>query len=1146
MTTHLAARLVWHDRGWDGHICTSPKSNGWCIRYEWVHEEREDDKEMQKACDPIKDGFLPPCIHDANAFGKSTYTFQHKDPLHRSFLSPTSQTLDPYSFVTAPFRRMRGDSGWIYDPQDQKQLLEEFFGALEEKQSLVFFYGMHGNPIDDESDRVLLGVGRITSIDDLKYFGGKDENGHRFPIWWRKITHSGDLEGIRLPYQEYLALDDSGQAARRILCRVPGSARSEFSYVGEHVRDDTAITVMERLGESLAQIDRDGAVKGPWEKARTWVQTTLAELWRERGAYPGIPAVLEHLGVTKAQELYRVVFKPLERKRKDPAELLLALLEGKKTLPRKDIQKQLTAASVEWRDKRKVVRDLLWLLIRFDLTPDQANRVINTSKRRAAGIVADEMSILENPYLLVEQDLGEDDSPPIGFDAIDHGMMPDKDKLEIIPDAPIGKNDRRRIRALLVQVLRAASRDGDTFLPLEQALTLASEELAENRQIDGDADRFLEEVDWHASAIEILDVDGAPPLVTLRQLREMESFIAETLTDMVGTRYETGKIDWSSHLKEALADADALSDEVEARAREEKVKVLEQAFRSRLSVITGRAGTGKTTIVRALLKGIEQVEGKQSLLLLAPTGKARARLTSRTGRDAQTIHSFLMRNDWLRPGTFSVKWEGGKQAGARTVVIDEASMLPVDLLAVLLKAMDQNQIRRLIFVGDPNQLPPIGPGRPLTDMVTWLGAPERSHTLGNLRERARAKDINSEALQLSDLFTAESPNASDDDILARAALGDLKGDLEVHFWTDTGELEKKLFASLEKFLEKKTSEKEYEAFNRSLRDESNTPYPDRWQIISPLRGEGFGTEQLNRIIQHRYHGGLLKSWGSRPMGAQNLVVFDKVMQTRNQTRLDREKKQHYLANGDVGLITNTSKKHKGLSVSFVGQDVDLWYYGKKDVEDNLELAYATTVHKAQGSDFEFVFLIIPKSARTLSRELLYTAITRFKSRLVLFLEGSDVTTLEKFSRPEFSATAGRNTFLFDVAGRPDLDGVPYPERLIHRSKSGIWVRSKSELVIARALDDLRVSYKYEQRLADPKNPRVGYLPDFTIFHKGEVYYWEHLGMLDQTTYRKRWERKLTWYKQNGLEERLIVTKDGTGGSLDEIEISKLARKRIAS
>jgi exodeoxyribonuclease V alpha subunit len=177
MGTHLAARLVWHDHGWDGRICRSPKGNGWCIRYEWVHEGRKDDEEAKRAGDPIKDDFIPPCVHDANAFGRSTYSFQHKDPLFRKFLSPTTQTLEPYSFVTAPFRRMREEQGWIYDPEEQKKLLDDFYGALEEKHSLVFFYGMHGNPIDDDSDRVLLGVGRITEVDTQQYFGGADTEG---------------------------------------------------------------------------------------------------------------------------------------------------------------------------------------------------------------------------------------------------------------------------------------------------------------------------------------------------------------------------------------------------------------------------------------------------------------------------------------------------------------------------------------------------------------------------------------------------------------------------------------------------------------------------------------------------------------------------------------------------------------------------------------------------------------------------------------------------------------------------------------------------------------------------------------------------------------------------------------------------------
>lgn len=1146
MTTHLAARLVWHDRGWDGHVCNAPKENGWCIRYEWVRASRDDDAETVRKGKAIKDNFLPPCIHDANAFGASSYTFQHTDPLHRQFLSPAAETQTAYSVVTAPFRPMRAENGgWVYDPDEQKQILDGFFNALERNRSLVFFYGMHGNEVDEDSDRVLFGVGRITEVGDLRYFNGADPDGRRYPIWWRRVTHAGDIEGVRLPYQEYMAADPTGEAARRILCRIPSGARSEFSYVGEHVRDDTAIAVLERLDESLAQVERDG-FKGSWKKPRAWLKTTLSELWLERGTFPGIPAVLGHLGMQQAETAYRTIFRPLERDGKDPRELLLALLRGEQKCPTKALQRDFEVAAVAWQDLRAPTQELLELLMRFDLRTEQLTRIATSAKRREASIDADEPTIIANPYLLVESDLGEEESAPIGFEAIDHGMLPDKHRLRLLAEPPIGRNDRRRIRALLVQTLRAAASQGDTFLPLEEALTRASTELPESRQIDGDPARFLDEPDWYAPLITLLDEDGTPPLVALTQLKEMERFVAAELGSFVESRYDPSGLDWSTHLATALEDADELSDEIEARARGEKVAVLEQAFTSRLSVITGRAGTGKTTVVRALLDGIEQVEGKRSTLLLAPTGKARARLQARTKREAQTIHSLLARKNWLHWGTFSLKWSGGDQEGATTVVIDEASMLPIDLLAVLLKALKRDQIRRLVFVGDPNQLPPIGPGRPLADIIAWLDDTDRRHALGQLQERARAKDAQSEALQLSDLFTSELPSATDDDILVRAATGALERDLEVHYWTDTDELEERLFERFAAFIATKDGEKEYEAFNRSLQDAKGNPAPDQWQILSPVRGEAFGTERINRLVQHRFHGGLLRMRGAKPIGDQQIVYLDKVMQIRNKRRRDGNKNEVYVANGDVGLVVETWTKTRphSVKVAFVGQSEAIRYIGKGDVEENLELAYATTVHKAQGSDFDTVFLVLPRASRNLTRELLYTAITRFQSRLVLFLEGDDVGTLERLSRPEFSDTVRRNTNLFQLAGRPDLDGVPYPERLIHRAKSGVWVRSKSELIVARALDDLGLTYEYERRLPDPSNPKYGYLPDFTIFHRGEVYYWEHLGMLDQTSYAQRWDKKFAWYERNGFADHLVVSKDGTGGSLDEIEIESLARERI--
>ena len=121
--------------------------------------------------------------------------------------------------------------------------------------------------------------------------------------------------------------------------------------------------------------------------------------------------------------------------------------------------------------------------------------------------------------------------------------------------------------------------------------------------------------------------------------------------------------------------------------------------------MTGGAGTRKTSAAEAFLQGLEQIEGKKSVLLLAPTEKARVRLSTKTHRNAFTIHQFLLKQEWLRPATFTLKRDGGKQGAAATVIIDQASMITMDILGTLFRALDLNRVERLILVGDPNQLP---------------------------------------------------------------------------------------------------------------------------------------------------------------------------------------------------------------------------------------------------------------------------------------------------------------------------------------------------------------------------------------------------------------------------------------------------------
>ena len=175
----------------------------------------------------------------------------------------------------------------------------------------------------------------------------------------------------------------------------------------------------------------------------------------------------------------------------------------------------------------------------------------------------------------------------------------------------------------------------------------------------------------------------------------------------------------------------------------------------------------------------------------------------------------------------------------------------------------------------------------------------------------------------------------------------------------------------------------------------------------------------------------------------------------------------------------------------------------------------------------------------ITRELLYTALTRSRARLVLLIEGTDPSFLYDLTRPERSETARRNTNLFRGGVRRDLEQAPYAEHLVHRTLRGELVRSKSELMIANHLHSAGLQYQYERPLEGTSRP--GRLrPDFSfIDDSGDVVVLEHLGMLDRDDYKKSWDWKRKWYEENGyLEGENLFTTDEKQGldmnSIDEV------------
>jgi hypothetical protein len=262
-----------------------------------------------------------------------------------------------------------------------------------------------------------------------------------------------------------------------------------------------------------------------------------------------------------------------------------------------------------------------------------------------------------------------------------------------------------------------------------------------------------------------------------------------------------------------------------------------------------------------------------------------------------------------------------------------------------------------------------------------------------------------------------------------------------------------------------------------------------------------------------------------------------------------------VANGEIGVVIGKFRKFSAewtgllpLDVEFSSQPGFAYSYDRRDFGDEatplLELAYAITVHKAQGSEFELCLLILPNPCRLISRELLYTAFTRQKKRIVILHQGKR-SDLIKYSSTYYSETARRLTNLFQDPEMVPVDDWFFENGLIHRTAKGEAVRSKSEVVIANSLFSKKIKYVYEQRL-DGYNGSCRF-PDFTIKDdEGDrVYYWEHLGMLNDPAYEKRWKQKLAWYKAqkilefgkgDGSNGTLIITQDSAQGGIDSLDI----------
>lgn len=1191
MTTHLSARVAWHDSGWNGHICRNPAANTYCVgQYSFPGDTIAKHRDLNwEQADGVKGqpigklDNIPPCMMSVNAFGAEALRARNAPP---SWFKDQTETkewqMPPHTVATWPYEEMYRDevlnppgTSPKYNPVKRRQFMQEFFAKIQPQRSLIFYYANYSNPFseNDQLQYVIVGVSRIKAVGpELSWLNQSEKTLKQYGpmVWFRNITSNYPDEGLRLPYQAYL---DRPDVLESILF-VPDNPRS-FKYATRHISDDGALGLIERLREIVGYLQDLGDKSENWPLRQEWLAGVMAELWHNRGLYPGLGTALDYLKFSDAiPYAMRQVAVQGEQTVKDS---VFSIVEGKRdNLPDLGVPtKQLAAVRKKWQDLDSAQRVLLRdVLPRFDLQTKQIEIVLDQPEKASLYAAPSEMSA--NPYILSEQFVGSGPDDLISFSQVDHGLFPSP---ELGAELDFERDGWQRLRALSVDQLKRVEQH--TFQPASTILETVNRRLGyvpewkraqfKVRQLENDqinlegALKFRYEGDQLYLYLKYIFEDERQVEKTLRQLVNLPD---------IAFRKPVIESDWRRFLTDVDSPLYKQHPDEYEKAISEQVEVCQRIFRRPLSVLCGAAGTGKTTVVKALIQAIEQAHGSgTSFQLLAPTGKAADRLRERTGKAAATIHSFLSQRGWLNDN-FTFKPAGGKREdGITTYIIDEASMLDLPLLATLFRAINWNSVQRLIFVGDANQLPPIGTGKVFADLIDWLREQAPTH-VGELTTNMRNKlnELQGKGTGILDLaslyvrrdlatYKSADQAAFDEELLGEIQRGGtIRGDLRILYWQTAQELETQILETIVQDMQEdlKATNKEFDPNrrdqlweqywrNQSDQAQGNTQeHPERNQVISPYRGELFGVEHLNQLLQKDKNG-----WWLEHKGALGGITFkDKVIQIINRpasrplwaynTQTGKSERAQVF-NGEIGVTKIhgfDSKKWKWeayhvdqFQVIF-SRKPNLWYEYNSDsmVEENLELAYAISVHKAQGSEFERLYFVLPKHKRALlSRELFYTGITRAQVHSTLFVQ-EDMAPLLSLRRPENSYLARINSSLFafrPVEAEFQRMNDWYVEGRIHRTLTNQMVRSKSEVIVANMLADREIPFEYEVPLYSPIDGTF-YLPDFTINLRGEQWFWEHLGMLHDERYRSHWAEKEAWYKKNGFWDHVIVSQEVEG------------------
>ncbi len=568
--------------------------------------------------------------------------------------------------------------------------------------------------------------------------------------------------------------------------------------------------------------------------------------------------------------------------------------------------------------EKRELRNATIILQQYGISPSFAVKIYN---RYGAGM---HEIIRNNPYKLAEDIVG------IGFNTAD----------EIAIKMGINLDSQERIRAGILYILSLASGEGNTYYPKERLLERASKLLL----IDTDSLEIAITNLAVERKIVIKQIDEND-VVYLSPFYYMELNCARMLLDL--------NIDMESDPLIVSKAVDDVAKREEIELDEQQKKAVMEAVVKGVTVITGGPGTGKTTTINTIIKLFER-QGL-NIVLAAPTGRAAKRMSEATGGDAQTIHRLLEISGGISDdendgrGTYTFERNEENPLDADVVIIDEMSMVDVSIMNSLLKAICVGT--RLILVGDVNQLPSVGPGNVLKDIIS--SGEFTVVKLVKIFRQAAVSDIVTNAHKINRGEHISLDNKSKDFFMMQSL--------------DINEIATIITILVRDKMPKYVNAKPFDI-----------------QVLTPMKKGEVGVEKLNVILQKELNP---PSRDKKEREAHGSIFRegDKVMQIKNNYQIEWEIRSKYgtlvengtgVFNGDCGKIKMINEFAQLVTVEFEeGKMVDYKY----SQLDELELAYAITIHKSQGSEYPAVVIPLLSGPQMLmNRNLLYTAVTRAK------------------------------------------------------------------------------------------------------------------------------------------------------------------------